>query len=172
MFSALRQGSPLWVLDKSNLTLQMGSVVSFTQPAGYNMPWINLPGQTMDITVKMEDGTNSEFKQLQSSLSIAQYGNVLVCESSEAMAKEIENLDAQSKSVIESVPYHRKAREAYEMMKKKLSPAYAKERMTDDRLTRLEQSNEQLAKSNEQMANGINAIQEMLVKMQGTSKKQ
>lgn len=165
MFSALRQGSPIWVLDKSNLTLQLGSVASLTQPTGYNnMPWMQpLPGQTIDISVTMEDGTTSEFRQLQPNMSLAQYGNVLVAETSEIMAREIENLDRQSLSVIESVPFHNKARKSYDEMKKKLSPSYAKEKVTDDRLTKLEQSNAQ-------MAQGISSIQEMLVKMQGTTK--
>lgn len=153
------------MLDKSNLTLQVGSVQTVTQPTGYNMPWMNpLPGQTMDISVVMEDGSVGEFKQLNPTLSTALYGNTMVCETQEQMSSEIDNLDRQSASVLESVEFHKKARTAYEGMKRKLSPSYAKDRMTDDRLTKLEQSNAQ-------MANGISQIQAMLSQMQTSKSK-
>lgn len=163
MFQALRQGSPIWVMDKNNLTLQTGSVVSTSLPtSGFQMQWIQpgIPGQTMDITVQMEDGTQNEFKQMNPSQVIAQYGNTIVAETPEVMAREIENLDRQSQQIIESVQFHTKARTAYEEMKKKLSPSYAKEKQNDQRLTALENSQAQ-------MANGISAIQAMLSQMGG-----
>lgn len=127
-------------MDKTNLTLQTGTVVSSTQPNGYNqMPWMaQLPGQTMDVTIQLEDGTQSEFKQLQPNASIAQYGNVLLAETGDVMAKEIDNMDRQSASIIESVSFHQKARAAYEEMKKKLCPDYAKRKKDEDRLDSLE----------------------------------
>lgn len=141
MFQALRQGSPIWVMDKSNLSLQVCTVESVTQPTSYNqLAWMQqaMPGQTMDVKVVMEDGTTSEFKQLQPTSVVAQYGNVIVSETQEAMAREIDTLDRQSAAVIDSVTYHQRARTAYEEMKRKLSPTYAKQRDTEDRLHTLE----------------------------------
>lgn len=141
MFQTLKQGSPVWVMDKSNLTLQVGSVATVTLPTSYNsLQWMPqlMQGQTIDISVTMEDGTQSEFKQLQPTMSVAQYGNVIICDTQECMAKEVDALDRQSQQVIDSVQYHQKARIAYEEMKKMLSPSYAKERDTDARLYALE----------------------------------
>ena len=173
MFQSLRQGSSIWVMDKSNLTLQVCSVVSTTLPtAGYSqLQWLPqaIPGQTMDVTVQMEDGTQGEFKQLNPSQTVAQYGNIIVAETAEVMAREIENLDRQSQQILESVQFHTKARTAYEEMKRKLSPSYAKQKQNDDRLNVLEQNQAQIVNNQQQLASGISAIREMLNKMNGNT---
>lgn len=159
MFQALRQGSPIWVMDKNGLTLQVCTVVGTSLPTAYNqMQWIQpIPGQTMDITVQMEDGTQSEFKQLCPTQVIALYGNVIVAETPEVMAREIDNLDRQSQQILESVQFHTKARTAYEEMKRKLSPSYAKEKMNEDRLSSVETIlKEVLAKMNGNMSTSNN----------------
>ncbi len=153
MFSALRQGSPLYILDKGNLTLKVGNVESTTMPTGMNnLPWLQMQ-QPMDATVRYEDGTTNEFKQLQPNTAVAVYGNVVVTETKELMAQEVESMARQSKQVLDSTAYHQKVMEACEGMKALLSPQFAKEKETEMRLTSLEQ--------------GLGDIKELLVKMSG-----
>lgn len=154
MFGALRQGSTLYVMDKGNLTLNVGTVDSMTQPTFGNMQWMQtIPGQTIDVVIKMEDGTKSEFKQLQPNTAIATYGNVIVAETRELMAQEVENMQRQSKSVLDSVGYHQKVLTACDEMKAVLSPQFAKEKETDQRLKSLER--------------GLGDIKELLTKALG-----
>lgn len=154
MFGALRQGSTLYVMDKGNLTLSVGTVETLTQPTFGNMQWMQqIPGQTMDVTAKMEDGTTTKFEKLQSNTAVAVIGNVVVTETKELMAQEVDAMMRQSKAVLESVGYHQKVLTACEDMKAVLSPQFAKEKETDQRLTSLER--------------GLGDIKELLTKALG-----
>lgn len=156
MFGALRQGSVIYVLDKQNgPTLRIGSVMSVTQPTGYNsMPWLqNMPGQTIDALVKFEDGTQEEYKQLQANLAIAVYGNVVVAETRELMTQEVDNMARNSKNLLDTVDYHKNVLVKCEEMMKRLSPSFAKDKETDERLTTLER--------------GLGDIKQMLTEMSG-----
>lgn len=142
MFGALRQGSMIYILEKQNvLGLKIGRIETTTQPTGYGMGPYGQPtfGQTLDITVKYDDGTTDEFKQLQANGSVAMYGNVVVAETRELMLQEIESMERESKKIIESIPYHEGVLKSVGEMKASLSPEYAKEVETDKRLVSLEQ---------------------------------
>ena len=80
-----------------------------------------------------------EFKQVPSSLSVANFGSsgVVISESQEAMASEVSNLITQSKQVLSSIDYHQKAISSYEKMLRQLNPQYAKEKQVDDTLNTL-----------------------------------
>lgn len=156
MFGALRQGSAFFVLDKQNgPTLRIGSVVSVTQPTGYNsMPWLqNMPGQTVDALVKFDDGTQEEYKQLQANQAIAVYGNVVVAETRELMTQEVDNMARSSKNLLDTVDYHRGVLVKCEEMMRRLSPSFAKDKETDERLNTLER--------------GLGDIKQMLAEMSG-----
>jgi hypothetical protein len=54
MFSALRQGSLLYILDKSVPSLKIGQVVSVSSPLNQFGAY-GMTQSTVDITVKVED---------------------------------------------------------------------------------------------------------------------
>jgi len=91
MFSALRQGSPFYILEKGETpVLKIGQIESVSQPKPkYNTfnPALNF-GMNMetvvDITVVI-DGNKKEYLGIPSNLSTHGYGNVVVSESKEAM---------------------------------------------------------------------------------------
>lgn len=98
MFSALRQGSLFYILEKGESPkLKIGYVVSISSPQPkYNVPFNT--DNTVDITVKVGD-ENQEFKQIPGSLSIANFGisNIVISESREEMNKEVEAMLRTSK---------------------------------------------------------------------------
>lgn len=143
MFSSLRQGAPIYVLDKSTLTLKVGTVASATQPT-FNQYLPSMPMQPMDITVKFDDGMSNEFKQVQPSLSVATYGNVVVAETRELMSQEVEQMARASKQQLDNVPYHQKVLEASKKMQEVLNPAYAREQQTDREIAELKSTIKEL----------------------------
>ena len=154
MFGALKQGASLFVLDKtSKPLLKIGTIESATQPTIFNaVPYsTTIPNQTLDIKVKFENGENFEFKQLQSGLSVATYGNIVVAETSELMLQEVDNMERVSRQVLDTIPYHQSVVESIGEIRAVLSPSYKKERETDARLTSLEA--------------GLGDIKEMLSRM-------
>lgn len=152
MFSALRQGAPLYILEKGETpNIKIGQVESVTQPrpryATYN-PAVGLNGNMetiVDITVKI-NGDKKEYIGIPSNLSIHGYGDVVISESRDAMISEVDGMLQSSKSIIDSVEYHKKMITACEEMLKQLNPAYAKEQERDGAIDSLKSEVETLRK--------------------------
>lgn len=138
MFSALRQNSLLYILDKNNKpTLKVGQVVSTSSPNYFNNinPYI-------DVTVII-DGSNAEIKKLPANLSITTSesdSNLVVSESRELMCTEVENMIKNSKQIVESIDYHKSVIESGEEMLAKLNPNIAKQKEQENRISNLETS--------------------------------
>lgn len=135
MFSALRQGSVIYILEKGeNPTFKVGQVVSITQPNYSNNFLMN--GSTIDINVKVGD-QNMDFKNVPSSQSTATYNNVIIAETKELMSNEVDNMLQSSKSIVDSVTYHNNVIASCENILKELNPRFAKEKERDEDITNL-----------------------------------
>lgn len=113
MFSALRQGSILYILEKGDKpSIKIGQVESVTQPRpkyGTFNPTVPFGANLdtiVDIAVKI-DNEKKEYVGVPSNASIHEYGNIIVSESREAMAAEVNNMLQTSRSIIDSIDYHR-----------------------------------------------------------------
>ena len=140
MFSALRQGNLFYILEKGDSPkLRMGYVQSVSTPQPkYNGTYqpFNMES-TVDITVKVGD-EQQEFKQVPSTLSIANFGSVVISETKEAMNQEVDSMLKSSKQIIESIPYHEKTIIACEEMLKELNPQFAKQKDQEEKINNLE----------------------------------
>lgn len=135
MFSALRQGSVLYILEKGeNPSLKIGQVVSITQP-NYNSNFL-MSGSTIDINVKVGD-QNMDFKNVPSSQSVTSYNNAIITETKELMSNEVDNMLQSSKNVIDSVSYHENVIQSCEQILKSLNPRFAKEKERDEDIVNL-----------------------------------
>lgn len=135
MFSALRQGSIIYILEKGeDPVLKIGQVVSITQPSYRNNFLISEP--TIDICIKSGD-QNLDFKNVPSSQSIATYNNAIIAETKELMSNEVDNMLQNSKSIVDSVTYHNKVISSCENILKDLNPRFAKEKERDQDISNL-----------------------------------
>lgn len=152
MFSALRQGAPLYILEKGETpNVKIGQIESVTQPrpkyATYN-PAMGLGANMetlVDITVKI-NGDKKEYVGIPSNLSVHGYGDVVISESREAMISEVDGMLQSSKSILDSIEYHKNMIKACEDMLKQLNPAYAKEQERDGAIDSLKSEVETLRK--------------------------
>lgn len=138
MFSGLRQGSTLYVLDK---TAEPKVVTGYVQristphpmyktynPAvsfGTNMQTV------VDIVVKMND-EEKEFIGVPSINVIHSYGDYVISETKESMIQEVDAMMQNSRNILDSVEQHEKNIEACESILKQLNPVYAKEQLRDE----------------------------------------
>ena len=111
MFSALRQGSTVYILRKGEKPeIKIGTVTAVTDPVpkfgqapiyGQQIP------TTVNITVKVDDNTMT-FEKLDSGVTIMTYPNenTVVASSREAMSAEVDNMLRTSQQIVDSVPYH------------------------------------------------------------------
>ena len=135
MFSALRQGSVVYILEKGeNPVLKVGQVVSITQP-NYSSNFL-MNGSTIDINVKVNN-QNMDFKNVPSSQSEANYNNAIITETKELMSNEVDNMLQSSRSIVDSVTYHNNIITSCENILKELNPRFAKEKERDEDINNL-----------------------------------
>lgn len=143
MFSALRSGSSIYILDKNeDLQLKTGIVesVSVARPMyktynpavsfGTNMQTV------VDIAVKVGD-QRIQFECVPSNLSLHSNGNIVISESREAMIQEIDSMLQNSKNILQSIDKHKCVVNQCENILKELNPVYAKEQERDDAISSL-----------------------------------
>ena len=144
MFSTLRKGATIYILDRSSQPeVKIGYIDNVTVPRPmyptYN-PAVSL-GTNMqtvvDLTVRIDD-EKKEFC-VPSNLSIHTYGDYTISENKEAMISEVDSLLQNSKDVLDSVDKHKAAIDSYENILKTLNPVYAKEQERDSTIDKLTQ---------------------------------
>ena len=166
MFSALRPGSTVYLLDKSEEpNVKIGYVENVSQPRpmyktynpavsfGTNMQTV------VDITVKI----NNEKKDvigIPSDSTIHSYGDYVISETREAMISEVDAMLQHSKDIVESVDQHKKMISSCEAILKDLNPVYAKEQERDSAI-------EDLTNQVNNMQNMLNRLETLLIKQNG-----
>lgn len=138
MFSALRQGSLIYILEKGeNPNVKIGQVESVTQPRPkYNtfnptVPFAANVETIVDITVTI-DNEKKDYIGVPSNASVHGYGNIVISENRDAMVSEVNAMLQTSKQIIDSVDYHKNVVKSCEDMLKQLNPDYAKQQERDD----------------------------------------
>ena len=133
MFSALQQGSIIYILEKSNSPiLRTGQVVSIIQPTFNN----SFLATNVDINVKSGDQDMS-FKNVPSNQSVFRYDNAIIAETKELMSQEVENMLQNSRNIVNSVTYHNEVIKQCESILKELNPRFAKEQERDEDINNL-----------------------------------
>ena len=135
MFSALSQGSPIYLLDKtSSLDYKVGEIIGVTYPKIYN----NL-GNTVDLKVKI-DGQVQEFNSIPSINNVVSYngGKVIISESKQGIQTEVENILQNSKQILNNIDTYKQNVSNCENILKQLSPQFAVDKERDERLSNLE----------------------------------
>lgn len=161
MFSALRQGALIYILDKGEKPgIKIGQVEGVTQPrfspgSGF--------GTIVDIAVKV-DNEKKDFVGVPSNVSIHEYGNIVISESREQMIQEIHAMLRTSQSILDSVEYHKNMTVACEEMLKQIDPDYAKQQERDSALDSLKDEVGSLKDDVSSLKGNINQILNLLTK--------
>ena len=141
MFGGLRQGSLLYVLEKTanGAKLRIAQVDTISNPTPRYGQMSQYGGTDMVVDVRARVGEEAmEFKQLSSSMSIANSGAMVISDSKEVMSAEVDALMRTSKQVLESVTYHEKVLADCEVMMRELNPQLAKEKEQEEKIGALE----------------------------------
>lgn len=163
MFSALRQGSIIYILDKTNEPkIKIGYIETVSVPhplyKTYN-PAVSF-GTNMqtvvDITVKVDD-SKVQFECVPANLSIHSNGDMTISESREAMISEVDAMLQNSKNILSSVDKHKTIIASCENILKELNPVYAKEQERD---TAIDSLTEQV----NNMQSVLNRLEDILTK--------
>lgn len=138
MFSGLRQGTALYVLDKSKEPKVItGYVERISTPhpmyPNYN-PSVSFGANlqtAVDVTVKLGN-ERKEFVGVPSTSTIHAYGDYVLSESKDSMIQEVTTMLENSKSIVANVEQHKSNIAACEKILRELNPTYAKEQERDE----------------------------------------
>lgn len=143
MFQELRQGSTIYVLEKSEKpTLKMGQVINVGQPTPvYNTQTAGITmgmQPRMEITIRAKvDGTDGDFSHLPASSGVHDYGNMVVADSREGMLSEVDVMKQRAQQELDRREKNEAIVAACNEMFKSLNPSYAKEAERDEAITNL-----------------------------------
>lgn len=135
MFSALTQGSPVYLLDKTSSPIyMMGEIVGVTQPKYYGVNQ-----NTVDLKVKVDDSIQ-EFNNIPSINSLTTYNNgrIIISETKQGIQNEVEAILANRKQIIDNIDNYKQDIVDCEAILKKINPQFAKDKERDERLSSLE----------------------------------
>ena len=134
MFSALSQGSSIYLLDKtSSPKFVVGEIVGVTQPKyAFNQA-------TVDLKVKVDDSIQ-EFNNLPSINNTVTYNNgkIIISETKQGIQNEVETILPNSKNILDNIDIYKQNVEDCENILKQINPQFAKDKERDDRLQSLE----------------------------------
>lgn len=144
MFSALNQGSIIYILDKTERPkFKVGEVVSISQPkVDYNSTgqFGQYQATTVDIKVNVE-GNTYEYNSIPSSYSVITYNNgkITLSETKQGLQSEVESILQNSKQIVERIDTYKQNIVDCESILKQLNPQFAKDKERDERLNSLEE---------------------------------
>ena len=138
MFSALSQGSPIYLLDKTSTPdFKIGEIIGVSYPKVN--PYSVGVQNTVDIKVKIE-GDVQEFNSIPSINSIVSYNNgkIIISETKQGIQNEVESILSNSKQILNNIDNYKKNVEDCEEILKQLNPQFAIDKERDERLSNLE----------------------------------
>lgn len=144
MFSALNQGSIIYILDKTERPkFKVGEIISISQPkVDYNSTgqFGQYQATTVDIKVNI-DGNTYEYNSIPSSYSVITYNNgkITLSETKQGLQSEVESILQNSKQIVERIDTYKQNIVDCENILKELNPQFAKDKERDERLNSLEE---------------------------------
>lgn len=137
MFSALSQGSLIYLLEKTpEPKFKVGEIVGVSQP---RVNYAANGQTTVDIKAKVDDVVQ-EFYGIPAINTTVSYGNgqIIISETKQGIQNEIEAVLQNSRQILDNVDFHKKNIEDCENILKQLNPQFARDKERDDRLLNLE----------------------------------
>ena len=138
MFSALRQGNIVYIIDKTDrLTLKKGQVVS---NSATNVPYNLNPNALITLTIDIE-GETKEFNNIPAMQSSINYNNgkLIIIDNQELASTELENIVKTSKDILNNREYYEKLVIDGEEALKLINPQFAKDKARDDEFNALKE---------------------------------
>lgn len=139
MFSALNQGSFVYILDKTKgIKFKIGEVIGVTNINQNNYPVNQIPNQPINLKVKVED-TVYDFNAISSSASLVTYdnGKFIISETKQGLQSEVYAILQNRKNIIENIPQYKNDIVECETVLKDLNPEFAKDKERDERIDSL-----------------------------------
>lgn len=138
MFSALSQGSPIYILDKTSTPrYEVGEIIGVSYPK--TNPYNITPQNTVDLKIKIGEDVQ-EFNSIPSINSVVTYngGKIVISETKQGIQNEVESILQNSRQILDNIDQYQTNISECESILKKINPQFALDMERDERLTSLE----------------------------------
>ena len=149
MFKSLRPNNPVYVLHKDTAKLEIGTLVSVSNPVPKYQPqpmYMNTQELVVDIVVKINNQDIS-YKQIPAHSDLVDFGDngIIVTANREAMNSEILSLKQRSINIVDSIEFHKGIIENCDKMLSELNPEFAEKQMQQNEINNLKSSVSELS---------------------------
>lgn len=142
MFSALGQGSFVYIVDKTDgLKYKTGEIISTSSNNLFNGTFGSsnfTPNGKINLKIRVDNNV-IDYPEAPLNGSVASYnnGNILVCETKQNAITEIERILREAKHILENRTSYEKQVNECEAVLKDINPVFAKDKEFDDRINNL-----------------------------------
>ena len=136
MFSALNQGSLVYILDKTDgVKFKIGEIVGTTVPQFA----VDGSGMVMKLSIKI-NGNVAEYNNVPSAATIVSYNNgkFIIAETKQSIQSEVESTLHNANYIVEHIEDYKSQITQCEEVLKQLNPQYAKDKARDERIAGIE----------------------------------
>lgn len=136
-FKDVKNGYPIYILDKDSVELSQGVVKSISFPhADTSQPMYGNNALVVDVSIEA-NGKCATYT-IPESLQITYAGNLVLSTSKEVMANEVEAMKNSAEQILSSVDHHRDVISKSSKLLSELSPSYRDKAQTEERFTKIE----------------------------------
>ena len=135
MFSALNQGSLVYILDKTDgVKFKIGEIVGTTVPQFA----VDGSGIVMKLSIKI-NGNVAEYNNVPSAATIVSYNNgkFIIAETKQSIQSEVESTLHNANYIIEHIEDYKSQITQCENVLKELNPQYAKDKARDEEIANI-----------------------------------
>ena len=135
MFSALNQGSLVYILDKTDgVKFKIGEIVGTTVPQFA----VDGSGMVMKLSIKI-NGNVAEYNNVPSAATIVSYNNgkFIIAETKQSIQSEVESTLHNANYIIEHIEDYKSQITQCEDVLKELNPQYAKDKSRDEEIANI-----------------------------------
>ena len=132
MFSALNQGSLVYIIDKTDgVKFKIGEIVGTTVPQFA----VDGSGMVMKLSIKV-NGNVAEYNNVPSAATIVSYNNgkFIIAETKQSIQSEVESTLHNANYIIEHIEDYKSQITQCENVLKELNPQYAKDKARDEEI--------------------------------------
>lgn len=139
IFRDIKQGYPVYILNKQDLTILQGKVASAGFPRLDTNPMSGKTEMVIDIAVDDGSGKTGSYV-IPEGLSVTYAGNLVLATEKAALAGEVEAMKSSAEQALASVDRQREILDKTTALLSDLNPAFREKRENDKRFDDLESS--------------------------------
>lgn len=155
-FKDIKQGYSVYVLDKQNMTITEGKVITvgFPHIDVNSKPQVGISQMVIDVTIESSQKTATY--SIPENLSITYAGDIVLSVDKQSLSYEVQSMKTQAEKIIESVSKQKEIIDKAAYLLSELNPEYKEKKENEQRFSRIEDSINKLESTVTNFINSFN----------------